>query len=560
MTVSPRYLEPSRHGHGHGRRGGPRRRGVPWRAVALGLLAGAAVAGVILFAIGHLGNGKQKKVVERFTTAWQHGDYRTMYDQLDAASRQATSEAAFAGAYRTAELTATTRALTVGKPDKEGGAWRVPVKVRTKSFGLISGAVHVPVDGDPAKIHWSRELTFPGLGTGERLHRVTKAPLRAALLARNGRTLATPDGTQTAVGSQTGITGEVGQADGARRLALVQAGFPANARVGTSGLQRVLDPQLRGIPGGTLFAGKRVIVRTQPRRARPVRASIDTHVSAAAQNALAGRFGAVAAIQPRTGEVLGLAGIALDGAQPPGSTFKIMTVTAGLETGITKLTSRYPVLTGANAGGRFIENAHAESCGGDLTESFSKSCNSVFGPMGAKLGVRRLVNVAERFGFNKPTGVPGATAASIPKSMSLVEAGASAIGQGRVLATALNMAVVGATIANRGRRPLLTVRAGHSRGSVRVTSPRTAALVTKLMEAVVSGSGATGNAAQISGVQVAGKTGTSELGGDEENDAWFVAFAPAQNPKIAVAVLVVHGGFGGDAAAPIAREVLKAGI
>jgi cell division protein FtsI/penicillin-binding protein 2 len=325
-------------------------------------------------------------------------------------------------------------------------------------------------------------------------------------------------------------------------------------------LQRVLDPELRGTPGGTLYAGRRVLVRTRPHRARPVRASIDPHISQAAQNALAGRFGSVAAIQPRTGEVLGLAGIALDGAQPPGSTFKIMTVTAGLETGITKLTSRYPVLTGANAGGRFIENANSESCGGDLTESFSKSCNSVFGPMGAKIGVRRLVNVAERFGFNHPTGVPGATGASIPRQMSLVEAGASAIGQGRVLATTINMAVVGATIANHGRRPLLTVQAGRPRGSVRATSPRIAALVTRLMESVVSGPGATGNAAQISGVKVAGKTGTAELGGNEQNDAWFVAFAPAQRPKIAVAVLVVHGGFGGDAAAPIAREVLKAAL
>ena len=180
--------------------------------------------------------------------------------------------------------------------------------------------------------------------------------------------------------------------------------------------------------------------------------------------------------------------------------------------------------------------------------------------MGAKLGARRLVNVAERFGFNRPTGVPGATAASIPRQMTSVETGASAIGQGKVLATSLNMAVVAATIANHGRRPLLTLQAGRPRGSVRATSPRIAALVTRLMESVVSGPGATGTAAQIGGVKVAGKTGTSELGGNEENDAWFVAFAPAQRPKLAVAVLVVHGGFGGDAAAPIAKQVLQAGL
>jgi peptidoglycan glycosyltransferase len=77
---------------------------------------------------------------------------------------------------------------------------------------------------------------------------------------------------------------------------------------------------------------------------------------------------------------------------------------------------------------------------------------------------------------------------------------------------------------------------------------------------VVNGSGATGNAAQIGGVRVAGKTGTAELGGGQPDDAWFVAFAPAHRPRVAVGVLVVHGGMGGDTAAPIAREVLKAGL
>ena len=95
---------------------------------------------------------------------------------------------------------------------------------------------------------------------------------------------------------------------------------------------------------------------------------------------------------------------------------------------------------------------------------------------------------------------------------------------------------------------------------MRVTTPRVAALVKRLMLAVVNGSGATGTAAAISGVQVAGKTGTAELGGGQPNDAWFVAFAPAGAPKLAVGVLVVHGGFGGDTAAPIAHDVLTAGL
>jgi peptidoglycan glycosyltransferase len=557
MTVTPRYLEPSPRRRRHPPR---RRRGLPLRSVGLGLLVGVIAAVVVVLVIGLLGGGKGKSEVERFGSAWERGDYQAMYGLLDADSQQRVSRAAFARAYRAATLTATTTKLEVGEPDKDGEAFNLPVRVTTRAFGLIRGDVRVPVDGDAPRIRWALDMTFPGLRDGERLRRVTRAPRRAPLLARNGRTLADRNGDQTQAGSQTGITGELGEAKGARRLDLVSEGFPANARVGVSGLQRVLDRQLRGRAGGTLYGGKRILARTQPRPARAVRSSIDTSISSAAQSALAGRFGAVAAIQPRTGEVLGLAGIALDGAQAPGSTFKIMTVTAGLESGVTKLSSSYPVQTGANAGGRYISNAHGEACGGSLTESFSKSCNSVFGPMGAKVGNKRLVAVAERFGFNHPTGVPGATEATIPKQNTPVEVGASAIGQGRVLTTALNMAVVGATIANKGRRPLLTLQAGKPRGSVRATSPRVAALVTRLMESVVTGAEATGNAAQISGVRVAGKTGTAEVGGGQPDNAWFVAFAPAQRPTLAVGVLVVGGGAGGDAAAPIARDVLQSGL
>jgi cell division protein FtsI/penicillin-binding protein 2 len=214
-------------------------------------------------------------------------------------------------------------------------------------------------------------------------------------------------------------------------------------------------------------------------------------------------------------------------------------------------------------GGRFLANAHNEACGGDLTESFSKSCNSVFAPMGVKLGARKLVSMTERFGFNRPPGIPGAVVNQIPKAdefQSEDELGSSAIGQGRVVATPLGMAMAGATIANGGRRALLTLVHGDRPRYVHVTTPQIARTVTQLMLAVVNGAGATGNSAAIPGQHVAGKTGTSELGGDQENDAWFVAFAPAEKARLAVGVLVVHGGFGGETAAPIAREVLKAGL
>jgi transpeptidase family protein len=554
MAVTPRYIEP-----GSARRRPPQRR-VP-RRLTLAALALAAVGALfVVWVMGQRGDREAKRVVERFATAWERSDYQAMYDQLDPGSRGRVSRRAFASAYARAATTATAARVVAGEPEKDGDAWRLPVRVRTRIFGLVRRDVLVAVGGDPPRIAWSVDMTFPGVRKGRPLRRVTRAPRRAALQARDGRLLARSDGSRTDVGAAVGITGELGQAGPDRRAELLAAGFPLAARVGVSGIQRALDERLRGTPGGTLFAGREVLARTRPRPAPPVRSSVDPDVSRAAQDALAGRFGSVAAIHPLTGEVLGLAGIALDGAQPPGSTMKIITVSAALEDGKVKMTDSFPVLTGANAGGRYISNAHGEACGGNLVETFAKSCNSVYGPMGAKVGGRRLVAMAERFGFNKRTGVPDATPGSIPRELTSVETGASAIGQDRVLATSLNMAVVAGTIANRGRRPLLTLLAGARPRSVPATTPRVAAQVTRLMEAVVHGADSTGGAAKIDGVRVAGKTGTAELGGDQPDDAWFVAFAPAQRPRISVGVLVVHGGAGGDTAAPIARQVLQAGL
>ena len=160
MTVTPRYLEPSAR-----RRGPRRRRGLPLRSVGLGLLVGVAVAGAAAFVLGRVGNGDERKVVERFGAAWADGDYGTMYDQLDADSRRRVSLAAFTRAYRTADLTGTTTRISTSKPDKDGDTWKLPVKVRTRAFGLVTGNVRIPVGGDPPRLRWSPELTFPGCAT-----------------------------------------------------------------------------------------------------------------------------------------------------------------------------------------------------------------------------------------------------------------------------------------------------------------------------------------------------------------------------------------------------------
>jgi cell division protein FtsI/penicillin-binding protein 2 len=200
------------------------------------------------------------------------------------------------------------------------------------------------------------------------------------------------------------------------------------------------------------------------------------------------------------------------------------------------------------------------------------SCNSVFAPLGVKLGAQRLVSIAERFGFNRPSSIPGAAESQIPSASTIGDAlavGSSAIGQGMVQSTALEMTDVAATIAMGGRRPIPTLIAHQIPHFVRVTSAHVAHLVQQMMIAVVEFG--TGTAAQITGVKVAGKTGTAELkntsnpndpnaSSPQNTDAWFVGYAPVGKPRIVVGALFPNQGAGGATAAPAVHDVLVAAL
>ena len=273
-------------------------------------------------------------------------------------------------------------------------------------------------------------------------------------------------------------------------------------------------------------------------------------------------------MDPRTGAVLAAAGVAFSGLQPPGSTMKIVTVSGLLGAGLVSLNDTFAIATEATIDGFALQNANGEACGGTLINSFAVSCNSVFAPLGVRLGASRFLSIAQRFGFNAPSPISGEPASTIPPSSvhsSDLELGASAIGQGKVQATALQMADVAATIAMGGQRPIPTLLAGAPPRFVAVTSRRVAHAVQEMMVAVVNSANGTGTLAQLPGVEVAGKTGTAELRNttDTQNpnanspantDAWFVGYAPVGHPRIVVGALFPGQGAGGATAAPATRD------
>jgi cell division protein FtsI/penicillin-binding protein 2 len=549
------------------------RRGLPAFA---GLALVALVVGLL---VGGGTGGAERTTAKRFVTHWADGDFGRMYQLLDDEAKARVSFQDFAAAYRAAAATATIRSLVVGTVgDRSGGAIPVHVTIHTRVFGTVPGVLEIPVsgEGETMRIAWRANTVFPGLRVGEQLTRQTSLPPRAALLARDGSVLASGEDRTADDAEIAGeIAGRLEPAPPDAAAPLRAAGYPPEALVGVSGLERVFQRDLAGQPGGTLSVGARVVARTQPKAGADVRTTIDPKVERAAIGALAGRYGGVAAMDPRTGELLALAGVAFSALQPPGSTFKIVTLTGALESHLANARTTFPVVDAATLSGVRLENASGEYCGGTLVDSFAHSCNSVFAPLGARLGPQRLVDVAERYGFNQAQSIPGAETSTIPSAEELgddLDVGSTAIGQGLVQATTLQMTEIAAAVAMEGRRPIPTLRVGEPPHFVRVTRPRVARGVARMMRAVVAYG--TGTAAAIGGADVAGKTGTAELGNtvptegqdDEdvrsapETDAWFVAFGPSKRPRIAVGALFPEAGAGGDVAAPAVRDVLAAAL
>jgi penicillin-binding protein A len=345
--------------------------------------------------------------------------------------------------------------------------------------------------------------------------------------------------------------------------------------------------------------------------------TIDSRLQQTARTALGDNRGAIVAMDPRTGEVRAmwsnpsydpsplsvhdgteaekayqaldprsskspLVNLATSTTYPPGSTFKVVTLAAALESGRYTPQSTFddPVELELPLTDNTLMNFSHGTCagGGEITlfEALTVSCDTTFAGLGLKIH-EDILQVAENMYFNheipfdindQPSTFP-----HVPDDRAPLRAYA-AIGQGDTSATALQMGLVAATVANDGMvpRPRLVRQIIDPAGGIvdrfspsdlgRAMSEQVAQQTTEMMESVVDEG--TGTAAQIAGIQVAGKTGTAQTTEGQNPHTWFICFAPADRPKIAVAVIVENGGSfgseatGGAVAAPIARQILEA--
>jgi cell division protein FtsI/penicillin-binding protein 2 len=572
----------------------------------LPLVAVAAVA-FVFGVIAGAGN-PEKEAVEKFIASWTKQDFQSMHDNLSGEAKSKYPFEAMASDYLESQRTATATAIDPGSIEgPSDGVVTADIAIRTRIFGVVDGKIAFGVkDG---KINWEPQMTFPGLGPGEVLGRRLELGARAPILAADGTPLAEGQGADRSspLGSDAiDVVGETGQPDSHQAAELQSEGYPSEADIGISGLERAFNTRLAGTPGGQLLAVQggeggdvpagtngRALASANAKPGEAVKSTVDPGIQRAAVAALAGRAGGAVVLDARSGDVKALAGSAYSFPAPPGSTFKIITATAALEQNLVNLGDTFDVVEAANIGGREISNSHDQACGGTFLESFAKSCNTVFAPLGLEMGIESLAEAAERFGFNERPELFDAAALSeinppspsMPTSVeSEADLAVTAIGQGRVLATPLSVASMAQTIATGGKRfptNLVTEPALRSKAPVvTVTDPATAGKVKAMMVAVINSG--TGSLADLGKIQVAGKTGTAELGekpkseqpepeplepGEEPPDpeqildAWFTAFAPAQKPRYVVATFLIDAdGDGGEVAAPMAREILSAAL
>ena len=367
-----------------------------------------------------------------------------------------------------------------------------------------------------------------------------------------------------------------------------------SSKYGNTGIESSFNGYLSGMYNSGYHLG--AISHLFTNTSNNVILTIDTAVQEQAYRALGKHKGAIVVISPHTGAILAmvskpsfdanhidrdwqeisgaasspLLNRAVQGLYPPGSSIKPMVAEAALHDKVITPTQTIVDCKGALKIGDYeLTEINRQAYGPiNLEQALAKSSNVAFGTLALKLGRNGMEKTFERYGFDKPIGEEFAEASSRLPAFSRLGDGDLAqtgIGQGSLLVTPMRMAMLAAGLANRGiiMKPYLvsevktpdgsTVKRFASEKWLTVTDAALAETITKMMVGVVKNG--TGSGAQIGGIVVAGKTGTAEnpLGASH---AWFIGFAPAFDPQVAIAVVVENGGSGGSIAAPIARQVM----
>ena len=395
---------------------------------------------------------------------------------------------------------------------------------------------------------------------------------------------------------------------------------PPNAFIGQWGVEKLFDKKLRGTAGQRVIEvdalGReiRLLLEKPPVKGENLTLSIDIALQREAEKAYQGRPGALVALKPDTGEILGYVsspsfdpnkfakGIAygeweslskdkslpmlnraIQSQYPPGSTFKIIMAIAGLEEGVitdsTKVDCRGGISYGKWHFGCWKKGGHGSV---SLHRAIVESCDVYFYDVGKHLGIDRIYKYATKFGLGKETGISLGVEKKglIPNTKwkmeikkapwFLGETFVNSIGQGYVSVTPVQMAVMMSAVANGGKVYRPTILKGASPELVMNVDvkPETIETIKEYLKGVVNEPGGTGGAAKSTVTIIGGKTGTAQVVGLRKDSkflqekfrdhAWFVAFAPVDKPEVALSVLVEHGGHGGSAAAPIAKKAIEA--
>jgi peptidoglycan glycosyltransferase len=387
---------------------------------------------------------------------------------------------------------------------------------------------------------------------------------------------------------------------------------------GTDGVEKQYNDILSGHSAGQQLQGLLNFLDDRP-NVGDVTVTLRNDIQAVAKRALGDRQGSVVALDPRTGAILALwsypsfdpnvlAGHDFDEVRQaraalldapnnpllpkayrerylPGSAFKVVTATAGLDTGTVTPETVYPPTSEYLPPGTTdpIENYGGTVCGGDLYEVFRRSCNTAFAEMGVDVGAEGMVRTAEAYGYNRtpPLDLPRPAQSSFPSvsdfRFDTPKLAQVSFGQNDNQVTPLNLALISAAVANHGvmMAPHVLSEARDRDGNVldryqpkawqaATSNPSTLAFLNEAMVQVVNSGTARCCLQLASGAQAAAKTGTAQITRDPpRSHAWITAFAPAEAPRVAVAVIVnttpeVTAGTGGTIAGPIAKQVLDA--